>query len=125
MKKIITLFFFAGVLTSAFAQPDRHQQYGNHTNDNMYQSPKNSGNNDYPYSKSHQDDNVYNENSKWNKRNNENEFGYHKDNDRNRDDIRRNQYHHPEYFNQRRNDDDSYRTRSRVPLLQIIFGIGG
>ena len=90
MKKIITLLFFVGFLTSAFAQQDRHHQYGNQTNDNRNQSPKYSGDNNYAYSKPYNDHKGYKKNDQWDKRNDENDYGYNKDRDRrDREDMRR------------------------------------
>jgi hypothetical protein len=127
MKKIITLLFFVGFLTSAFAQPDRRHQYGSQTSDNRSQSSKYSGDNNYVYDKSYHDNNECRKNNQWNKRNNDNEYGYNRerDGDRDRDDMRRNQYHHPQYGEHKRNDYYPDRTRPKVSLFKIIFGVSG
>ncbi|MDP4284561.1 MAG: hypothetical protein Q8891_09065 [Bacteroidota bacterium] len=46
MKKMITLLFFAGFLTTAFAQHDRGDRYGNQYNKN-YQRDNRQGENGY------------------------------------------------------------------------------
>ena len=126
MKKIFTLLFFVGFLTSAFAQPDRRQQRGNQTNDNRWQSPNHSGDNDYAYSKPYTDHNGYHKNDQWDKRNNENDYGYNKDrNYGDRDDMRRGQYYDPQCVPQKRVEYDSYAPRPRAPLIKILFNIGG
>ncbi|MEP6948641.1 MAG: hypothetical protein ABI863_05180, partial [Ginsengibacter sp.] len=118
--------FFVGFLTSAFAQQDRHRQYGNQTSDNRWQSPNHSRDNNYAHSKTYNDHNGYNKNDQWDKRNNENDYGYNKDRDyTDRKDVRRDQYSSPECVPQKRIEDVSYRTRPRVLLIKILFNIGG
>jgi hypothetical protein len=125
MKKIFTLLFFADFLTSAFAQQDRRQQYGNRTNDYRNQSSGNAGHN-YAYSKPYNDHKGYEKNYQWDKRNNQNDNGYNKNRDRkDREDIGRNQYSNPECVTQKRIEDDSYRARPRAPLIKILFNISG
>ena len=117
MKKIFTLLFFVGCLTSAFAQQDRHQQYGTQTNNNR---------NQHAYSKPYGDHNGYNKNDQWDKRNHENDYGYSKERDRrNREVVRRDQYPQPECIPQRRIEDNSYNNRPAAPLIKILFNIGG
>jgi hypothetical protein len=45
MKKIITLLFFAGCLSTSFAQSGHHRQSNNQSNGNGYKSQQNSGHN--------------------------------------------------------------------------------
>ena len=81
MKKIITLLFFAGCLSTSFAQSGHHQKVTNQSNGNGYQSQQNSGNIRDQYSQnSHNGNGGYSDNQ-WNKRNNQNEYGYNKDRD--------------------------------------------
>ena len=50
MKKIITLLFFAGCLTTSFAQSGHRRQNNDQTNGKGYQQSQNSGNNRDQYS---------------------------------------------------------------------------
>ena len=52
MKKIITLLFFAGLITTGFAQSGHRQQNNSQPNGNGYQSNRNSGNTHNQYSQS-------------------------------------------------------------------------
>jgi hypothetical protein len=75
---------------------------------------------------SYPDNNGYNKNNERDNRNNENDYGYtnNREDRHKNDDMRRNQNYYPQYGNQNRNDDYSYRNYRRIPLLQIILGIG-
>ena len=137
MKRLFTLIFFAGFLTSAFAQDDRHRQYGNQTNDNGYQLSKDSRNNNYGYSNSYPANNRYDKNYQGNNGNNENEHFYNSDRDtrnadkrdnwknhnwrrdnRDGDDMRRNHDFNSEYGNQRRVENYSHRHYRRDSFLR-------
>ena len=113
MKKIITLLFFAGCLSTSFAQSGHHQKSTNQSNGNGYQSQQNPGNARDQYSQnSHNGNGGYSDNQ-WNNRNNQNDYGYNKDRDsQDRGDMSRNQYDYPR-DNQRGFEDHSYRSWGR------------
>jgi hypothetical protein len=111
MKKIITLLFFAGLITTGFAQSGHRQQNNSQPNGNGYQSNKNSGNtyNQYPQSNGNGN---YGANQQ-NNGNAENDYGYNKDRgNRDGEGVRGNQYGYSQY-NQRGWEGHSYNTRGR------------
>jgi len=111
MKKIITLLFFAGLITTGFAQSGHRQQNNSQPNGNGYQSNRNSGNTHNQYSQSNGSGN-YSDNQR-NNAGTENDYGYNRDRD-NRDGrgVRGNQYDYPRY-NQRGWEGHSYKFRDR------------
>jgi len=113
MKKIITLLFFAGCLSTSFAQSGHRQQSNNQSNGNGYQLQQNTGNNRDQYSQdSHNGNGGYSDNQ-WNNRNNQNDYKYNKDRDNQyRGDMRVYQNNYGS-DNQRGFDDHSYRSWSR------------
>ena len=123
MKKIFTLIFSLGLLTSAsFAQSGYRQQSqkpANTHNSTQYSHDnsrdKNSSNN---YS--------YGQNSQWNKNDNHDQYAFNRDN--NKFDRDRKFHHRDEGFGSRykkeRKDYDYAPQPVRIPLLQIIFSIG-
>ena len=113
MKKIITLLFFAGCLSTSFAQSGRHQKSTNQSNGNGYHSQHNSGNNRDQYSQnSHKGNGGYSDNQ-WDNRNNQNDYVYNKDKDnRDRGNIKAYQNNYGS-DNQRGFDDHSYKSWSR------------
>ncbi len=74
MKKIITLLFFAGLVSTSFAQSGHHQKDNARNSANSYQSPR-SGNSNFGDA-----NNSYNRsgrsNDQWNKRGNGNGYGH-------------------------------------------------
>jgi hypothetical protein len=122
MKKIFTLVFSLGLLTSAFAQSEHRQQRQNQGN--TYQSSQ--------YSRNDRQDNKgsntysYDKNSQWD--NNHDRFAYNRNNDkfgRDKNFRDRDERFDSRYKKERRYDNDyGYAQPVRVPLLQIIFGIG-
>jgi hypothetical protein len=122
MKKIFTLVFSLGLLTSAFAQSEHRQQRQNQGN--TYQSSQ--------YSRGNGQDNKssntysYGGNSQWNKNDNHDQFAYNRDNNRfGRDkNFRDHDQRFDSKYKRERSDYDYYAQPVRVPLLQIIFGIG-
>jgi uncharacterized membrane protein len=140
MKKLFTLIFFVGVLTSAFAQSNRHEKYGNQKNDNNYQSSNNPEDNNYGDSKSYYDNNGYDKNYQSNNRNNENGYSYNNDRDTryrdnrgrdnwdrnnwskdNGDEMRRNHDFNSEYGNQRKMETYSHGHNRRGSFFEIRF----
>jgi hypothetical protein len=122
MKKIFTLIFSLGLLTTAFAQSGYRQQ--NRNKGNVYQQSQ------YSHDSRHDNNNInsYGGNQQWNnndKRDQHDQYAYNQ-NDRDRNYRDRDQSFSPKYKNARRgyNYDEPYQP-VRVPLLQIIFGIGG
>src|SRR5450631_2787658 len=65
MKKIITFLFSIALVSSAFAQGNRHSQYSNQPNDNRN-----------GYGQTTPGNNVYSGNNQQQDRNNENGYGY-------------------------------------------------
>ena len=122
MKKIFTLVFSLGLLTSAFAQSEHRQQRQNQGN--TYQSSQ--------YSRGNGQDNnssntySYGGNSQWNKNDNHDQFAYNRDNNRfGRDkNFRDHDEHFDSKYKRERRDYDYYAQPVRIPLFQIIFGIG-
>ena len=111
MKKIITVLFFAGFLTTAsFAQSGHRQQTNTQSNGYGYQSHQGSGNHGELSSQNFRNDNGDYMDKQRNNRNNENEYG--RNNDRyNQDEgnMGRNQYGYSRN-NQWRFEDHSYRS---------------
>ena len=111
MKKIITLLFFAGCLTTGFAQSGHRQQNNNKSSGIGYQSHQNSGNNtdQYPQN-SHYSNGRYRDNEQ-NSRNTENDYGYNKENDnQGRRETRGDQSYRSwsrDSWHQKRNSDDN------------------
>jgi hypothetical protein len=125
MKKIFTLLFFAGFLTTGFSQSRRDQSDGNRNPSSGYSKPSNQGG-DRNYQSNARDnerDYAYNQD-----RNNDRDHGYEKGgnnwNDRdnrdnpNRDDMKRGHDRDYNYGNQRQPE---YSPRTGGSLLQIIL----
>lgn len=75
MKKIITILFFAGFLTTAsFAQSGRRQQNNNQSNLYGYQPHQSSVNIGDQYSQNSRNDYGGYRDNQWNGRNNENDY---------------------------------------------------
>ncbi|HEY5406421.1 MAG TPA: hypothetical protein VIJ92_05010 [Ginsengibacter sp.] len=122
MKKIFTLVFSLGLLTSAFAQSGHRQQNqntGNTHQQSQYShdnSQYNNGANTYSYS----------QNSQWNKNDSHDQYASNRDNDkfsRDRNFGGSHERFDSRYQKEKRNYDFHPRP-VRVPLLQIILGIG-
>ncbi|HKC35182.1 MAG TPA: hypothetical protein VKB95_03935 [Chitinophagaceae bacterium] len=124
MKKLITLFFAAALVTAASAQSgDRYRN--DSRNDNSYQSSPYSNNDQYGYQDQYSNDDYYNRNSQWNDR---------YDRDRYYRDRQRMAHQRYEYemmmrrrqalYHQRMYDNYPYGVSTR-PSLQIRIGIGG
>ncbi|KAA9040795.1 hypothetical protein FW778_01770 [Ginsengibacter hankyongi] len=112
MKKIITLLFFAGCLSTSFAQSG-HRRQTNQPNGNGYQSNQNSENNTDQYSQNSGYGNGGYSNNQRNNRNTENNYGYNNDRDsQDRGDMRRDQHGYSR-DNQRGWEDRSYRSWNR------------
>ncbi|KAA9040549.1 hypothetical protein FW778_00425 [Ginsengibacter hankyongi] len=121
MKKIITLVFFAGCLTTGFAQSGHRRQSNDQTDGNGYQSQQSGGYNRDQYSQHSRDGNGGYSDNQWNSRNNQNDYGYHKDRDnQERGDMRRNQYDYPR-GNQRGWEDHSCRSWGRESRRHRIY----
>lgn len=122
MKKIFTLIFSLGLLTSVFAQSEHRQQ--KQPQDNGYQTS--------PYSHSgHQDKNSSNaysngRDNQWNSKDNNDQYAY-SHNERNDSYRGRDEHFSPKYNGDKRIYDrgEHHQPATRVSLLQIIFGIGG
>jgi hypothetical protein len=110
MKKIITLLFFAGCLTTGFAQTGHRQQNNTQSNGNGYQSHQSSGNNRNQYSQNSRNSNGDYRDYRYTNRNNQNDYGYNKDNDNQGRGV--DQYHYPS-DNQRGFEDHSNRSWSK------------
>ena len=137
MKKLFTLIFFVGFLTSAFAQSDRHRQNGNQTNDNSYQSSRYSNDNNNGYAKSYSDNNGYDKNYQSNNRDNQNGYSYNNDRDtryrdsrgrdnwsrdnRDGDGMRGKHDLNSEYGKQRRTENYSRGRNTRGSFFEIMF----
>jgi len=119
MKKIFTLVFSLGLLTSAFAQSGHRRQIQNPGN--TYQSSQYSrGNSQYNNSSNTY---SYGRNTQWNENDNLDQFAYNRGNDKfDRDKNFRGQDEQfdSKYIRERR---DYHYQPVRVPLLQIFFGI--
>ena len=122
MKKIFTLVFSLGLLVSAFAQtPSRRQ---NQTPGNTHQSSAYAGNN----LDSRNGSNTYSndKNQQWNSkdsRDQHDQYAYSK-NDRGRNDGDRDRQYSAKYNDGRRGHDYDQPQPVRMPLIQIILGIG-
>ena len=121
MKKIFTLIFSLGLLTSAFAQSEYRQQ--KQPQGNGYQTSQYSHN-------GHQDRSSYNTYSSgrdnhWNNKDNSDQYAYNR-NERNDSYRGRDEHFSPKYNGDKRryDRDEHYQSSTRVPLLQIILGIG-
>ncbi len=111
MKKIITLLFFAGLITTGFAQSGHRQQNNSQSNGNGYQSNRNSGNTHNQYSQSKGSGN-YSDNQR-NNAGTENDYAYNRDKGNQDGRVARgNQYDYPRY-NQRGGEGHSYKFRDR------------
>ncbi|MEO8862164.1 MAG: hypothetical protein ABI358_12110 [Ginsengibacter sp.] len=140
MKKIFTLLFSMGLVACTFAQSGRHQQDQN--SGNNYQPTQNSRNSKWN-NKGYSSSNTYSRDEQFNQRNNNNGYGY-GNADRDRNDGFKNDHdrydrggdwrdrdHHNDrddrYARQytRVRVQRDYYSQPRVPLLQIILGIGG
>ena len=91
MKKIITLLFFASLMTTSFAQSGHRQKDNAKNNGNSYQSPR-SGNSNFGDTRN-SNHRGGSSNDKWNNRGNGNGYGHddYREN-RNRYDERRDRY---------------------------------
>ncbi|MEO8414558.1 MAG: hypothetical protein ABI472_12900 [Ginsengibacter sp.] len=123
MKKIFTLVFSLGLLTSAFAQsPNRRQ---NQSPGSTHQSSSYAGNNH----DSRNGSNLYsnNKNPQWNNkdsRDRHEQYAY-SNNDRGRDDGDRYKQYAPKYeIGRSGHDYDQHYRMVQVPLFQVILGIG-
>ena len=113
MKKIITLLFFAGCITTGFAQSGHRQQINNQSNGNGYMSHQSSGNNRDQYSQNSRNGDGGYSDKQSNNQNTQNDYGYNKDNDnQGRGDVRGDQYHYAS-DNQRGFEDHSYKSKSK------------
>jgi len=119
MKKFITLLFFAGIITTGFAQSGHRQQNNSQPNGNGYHSNQNSGNSHNQYSQSsgngdyqdHQQGNSYTKN----------DYGYNKSSDkRDRGDVRGNQNDYTSH-NQRGWAGHSYQSRNGDSRHQRMY----
>ena len=122
MKKIFTLVFSLGLLTSVFAQSGHRQQ--NKNSGNTYQSSRYSPGGRYDNSSNTY---SYGGNSQWNKNDNRGQFAYNRDNDKS---ARDRNFRDPDErfdskYKRERRDVGYYSQTVRIPLLQIILGIGG
>ena len=122
MKKLVTLFFAAALVTAASAQSG--DRYGNNSRsyDNSYQSSPYSNNDQYRYQDQYSNDDYHTRNSQWNDRDR-----YYRDRQR----LARQRYEYEmmmrrreAMYHQRRYDNYPYGI-SRKPSLQIRIGIGG
>ena len=125
MKKIFTLVFSLGLLTSAFAQSEHRQQRQNQGT--TYQSSQYSGNNrqDNKGSNTY----SYDRNSQWknkDSRDQHDQYAYNRNNDKfGRDGSFRDQDEHfGSRYKRERRGYDYYAQPVRIPLFQIFFGIG-
>jgi hypothetical protein len=124
MKKLVTLFFAAALVTAASAQSGNHYR-NDSRNDNSYQSSPYSNNDQYSYQDQYPNNDHYNKNSQWNDR---------YDHDRyymERQRMARQRYEYEmmmrrkqALYNQRMYHSYPYGV-SRKPSLQISIGIGG
>jgi hypothetical protein len=121
MKKTFTLLFFVGVLTSAFAQSHGHEQYDNQNSNNKYQPSGNSGDNNYSHAVAYPGNDSYNKNYQQDTRNNEHGYSYNDKGNWSRDDMWKDHNRYPEYGNQRRMDDYSYRSHRRGAWFEVMF----
>ena len=126
MKKLITILFFAGFLTTAsFAQSGRRQQGNNQTNGNGYQQIQNSRDNHGQYSQNSRNDNADYNNNRQHNRNNENGYGYndnreHRDREyRGGDENRRYGNYYTEYDHHQRMENRRYRNDRRGSWFEI------
>jgi|SRR5436189_4403281 len=122
MKKLITLLFFAGLATVAFAQPGYRNDSRNY--DNGYQSSPYSNNDQYSYNDQYRNDDYNNRNSQWNDR------AYQFERDRRR--LARERYEYEMMMRRRqaalyhqRMYNNYYPYGGSRPSLQIRIGIGG
>ncbi len=123
MKKIFTLVFSLGLLTTAsFAQPGHRGQSQN--TDNMHQSSQYS--HDKSYDKNSSNTYSYSQNSQWNKNDNHDQYAFNRNNNRFDHDRKsgdRDEGFDSRYKKEKRNYDYAPKP-VRIPLLQIIFSIG-
>ena len=107
MKKIIALLFFAGFLTTSFAQSGHRQKNDNQGDENVRIGNNNYGDANKTYNEGYSD-------NQWSNRGNQNGSGRYSDRD-NRDRDNGDRYN--EWGNQYNNcsgySDDSYRNRHR------------
>ena len=124
MKKLVTLFFAAALVTAASAQS--RDRYGNNSgSDDSYRSSPYSNNDQYSYQDQYPNDNYYNRNSQLNDR-------YDRDRHyRDRQRLARQRYEYEmmmrrrqAQYHQRMYDNYPYGV-SRKPSIQIRIGIGG
>ena len=122
MKKIFTLVFSLGLLTSVFAQSGNRRQNQN-TGDSHQPSQYSQ---DKSYDKNSSNTYSYSQNSQWNKNDSHDQYAINRsdgkfDSDKKFGDR-------DEHFDKRNREekrDYDYRPQQvRVPLLQIILGIG-
>lgn len=119
MKKLVTIFFAAVLVTAASAQSGDHYR-NDSRNDKSYQSSPYSNNEQYSYQDQYPNNDHYNKNSKWNDR-------YYRG--RQRMALQRYEYEmmmreKQALYNQRMYHSYPYGI-SRKPSLQISIGIGG
>jgi len=113
MKKIITVLFFAGFLTTvSFAQSGHRQQYNTQSSTRGYGSQQYSGNSRGQYSQnSYKNEGDYNFNG-GNNRYNENDYGYNNARDTRERYMREGRYDYNRH-NHRRFEDHYYREGHR------------
>ena len=119
MKKLVTLFFAAALVTAASAQSGDHYR-NDSRNDNSYQSSPYSNNDQYSYQDQYPNNDHYNKNSQWNDRYDHDRYYMARQRYEYEMMMRRKQA----LYNQRMYHSYPYGV-SRKPSLQISIGIGG
>jgi hypothetical protein len=105
MKKIITVLFFAGFFTTAFAQDDRGDHYGNQYSEN-YQRDNRHGDNGYSHDAGREN---------WHR-----EYRGGDDREyRDRDDRWRSENNYPEYENHEMMENYAHRRDRDFPWMEI------
>ncbi len=123
MKKIFTLIFSLGLLTSASFAQSGYRQQGQNTGKTHQSSQYSQSKN---YDKNNANAYSYGQNSQWNKNDNRDQYAFNRDDNRfDHDKKSGNRYDHFDSRNKKEKRDYDYAPKPvRIPLLQIIFSIG-